>query len=122
MTTLRARLATLWTNLAHVGGGQALAKPALVVLLVLDVFILVSIFDGLEEHTRQLASPSEQVPRACVELVIDRSWNETSRLDRLADAVRLERVPSAEELGRGRVHPICVPLLEAVGAVASEAE
>jgi hypothetical protein len=122
MRRLGRRLAGLWENLSRVGEGQPLARPALVVLLFLDAFILVSIFDGLEEHARQLASPSERVPRACVEMVVERSWTATSRLDRLHGAVRFRGSPGEAEAGAPAVHPLCAPLLAALDAVAGSPE
>jgi hypothetical protein len=121
MANLRARLTTLFTNLARVGGGQPLAKPALVVLLFLDAFILVSIFDGLEEHTRQLATPGDRVPGTCAEMVLERSWSEAARLDRLAESLPFDPSPAVER-PRPAVHPICAPLLDAVDAIAADAE
>jgi hypothetical protein len=122
MSTLRARVAALWANLSRVGDRQPLARPALVVLLFLDAFILVSIFDGLDEHTRQLASPSERVPPACVEMVVERRWTETSRLDRLQAEVRLEPWAREPDGRAAAVHPRCAPLLQAVDAVGRSAE
>jgi hypothetical protein len=121
MSTLRARAATLVSNLFRTGERQPLAKPALVVLLFLDVFILVSIFDGLAEHTGQLATPSERVPPVCVQMVIDRSWDETSRLERLGEAIPRDRAPSPDS-PRVEVHPLCAPLLEGVKAVGADEE
>jgi ribosomal protein L40E len=121
MSTLRARAATLVSNLFRVGDRQPLAKPALVVLLFLDAFILVSIFDGLAEHTGQLATPADRVPAVCVSMVIERGWDETSRLDRLREAIPYDRSPYPDP-PRVEVHPICAPLLAAVDAVGANAE
>jgi predicted RNA-binding Zn-ribbon protein involved in translation (DUF1610 family) len=122
VSTIRARVATLWTNLTRAGDGQPLAKPALAVLLFLDVFILVAVFEGLDAHTAQLVTPSEQVPETCVEMVIERSWSETARLDRLRDAVRFEPAQGAGRRQRGGVHPTCAPLLAAIDVVGRDAE
>jgi predicted RNA-binding Zn-ribbon protein involved in translation (DUF1610 family) len=122
VSTIRARVATLWTNLTRAGDGQPLAKPALAVLLFLDVFILVAVFEGLDAHTAQLVTPSQQVPETCVEMVIERSWSETARLDRLRSAVPYEPTPGAEQPQRGGIHPTCAPLLDAVDAVGRDAE
>jgi hypothetical protein len=121
-TSLRARISTLLANLARAGGGQPLAKPALAVLLFLDAFILVSIFDGLDQHARQLASPSDRVPPACVEMVVERGWHETTRLDRLADALPLDARPDGVAPRRPPVHPTCAPLVEAIDAIARDPE
>jgi hypothetical protein len=122
MANLRARAGTLLGNLARAGGGQPLAKPALVVLLFLDAFILVSIFDGLDAHTAQLATPADHVPRACAEMVIERRWSETTRLDLLAETAPLRLAPEGREPPRHAVHPICAPLVEAVDAIGRDGE
>ena len=46
------------TSLDH----QPLSRAALVVIVFLDLFILTSIFDGLADHTAQLAGPDQRVP------------------------------------------------------------
>ena len=50
---------------------QPISKAALVIILFLDIFILTSIFNGLDEHTRQLASPDDSIPYYCREIVIN---------------------------------------------------
>lgn len=115
---MRTKLAKVWTDLAHVGERQPLNRAVLVVLVFLDLFVLVSIFDGLDAHTRQLTSPDERVPETCVEIVIDRSWNETNRLDRLAAAVQRLVPPYGERAEPRRpLHLLCAPLVGAVDAV-----
>jgi hypothetical protein len=121
MSKLRARAATLLSNLFRVGDRQPLAKPALVVLLFLDAFVLVSIFEGLAEHTGQLATPFARVPHVCVEMVIERRWGEADRLDRLRQAIPFDRspYPGAPAV---EVHPLCAPLLDGLRAVGEDAE
>jgi hypothetical protein len=54
---------------------QPLGKAALIIVLFLDIFILIAIFNGLGAHTRQLSSPDEYIPYSCREIVINRHWN-----------------------------------------------
>ena len=96
LTALRARLSSLGRSLTHSNEEQPLHRLALVVVVLLDVFILVSIFDGLDVHTRQLPTPEQQVPQRCRELVIDRSWTANGRLDRLAEAAATRHSPYGE--------------------------
>jgi hypothetical protein len=90
-----------------------IGKAALTVVLFLDLFILVSIFQGLADHTRQLAKPGDIVPQHCREIVIDENWNENNRLLRIAKIVSnsrgryfyaVDRYPAEEE------HPICMSI------------
>lgn len=104
------------TRLDH----QPLAKAALVVILFLDIFILGTIIDGLDNHTRQLASPDEIVPPLCRESVIEASWSPTNRLQRLAQLVTLERVrePTPEARAHApEIHALCAPIISAYAAI-----
>lgn len=44
---------------------QPLGKAALIIIIFLDIFIITAIFNGLDQHTRQLSSPDEYIPSTC---------------------------------------------------------
>ncbi|OGI37398.1 MAG: hypothetical protein A2V91_04065 [Candidatus Muproteobacteria bacterium RBG_16_64_10] len=95
---------------------QPLGKAALVVVLFLDVFILVSIFNGLAQHTGQLTAPNQHIPPLCRAIVIDADWNNTNRLGHLARLVSRHHgnyyVP--DERGDKKLqHAVCVPIIRA---------
>ncbi len=111
------RLAKIRGHLTRLDG-QPLGKMALVILLFLDLFILTAIFNGLADHTRQLASPDEFIPQTCREIVLNEQWNPTTRIDHLAQLVTSysgsyyridEREPER--------HPLCEPYLDLIGAM-----
>jgi hypothetical protein len=123
LAAIRRKLGALWTDLSQVGERQPLNRAALVIVLFLDLFILVSIFEGLDAHTAQLTTPAERIPVTCAEIVIDRRWSETSRLDRLADAAAVREVPAERRHEPSRsVHPSCAPLLDAIDAARTDEE
>lgn len=98
---------------------QPLGKAALVIIVFLDLFILISIFDGLAAHTAQLISPEEYIPRLCRDVVLDAQWNETNRLQQLADMVAKfhgSYVSRDERAEREPVHAVCAPLMDAFKA------
>ncbi|WP_354625343.1 hypothetical protein [Psychromonas sp. MME2] len=66
---------------------QPIGKSVLVIVLFLDLFILMSIFQGLDDHTSQLTTPYEYVPQYCRDIVIDEAWNESNRLIHTAKMV-----------------------------------
>lgn len=105
--------------------GQPLGRAALVVVIFLDLFILSSLFSGLDAHTRQLATPDETVPPLCRAIVIDQDWNAVNRLDRLAQLVTDHAVRRFEfDAGRpdpGRLHPMCRPVIEGFEAIRDDA-
>jgi len=99
---------------------QPLSKAALVIVVFLDVFILVSLFDGLADHTAQLTTPAQYVPQHCRDIVIDADWNETTRLAQLARIVARYRgsyyLPDESERNKSR-HPICEPFVRILESI-----
>ena len=57
-----------------------IGKAVLAIVLLLDLFILMSIFGGLSDHNRQLVSPQEFIPSQCRDIVLDKKWNQDNRL------------------------------------------
>lgn len=108
------------TSLDH----QPLSRAALVVIVFLDLFILISIFDGLADHTAQLAGPDQRVPPLCRRLVIDGEWNPTNRLDRLAQMVSAYQANPYREWARDdrrQQHPLCAPIVGAYESIRGDA-
>ena len=100
------------TNLTRLDD-QPLGKAALVIILFLDLFILISIFDGLDEHTRQLTSPDEHIPATCRQIVLDRTWNPTSRLEDLSSIVLAYSTSYYPiEVAKQDLHPLCRPYVD----------
>jgi hypothetical protein len=122
--SLKGKLGALRTTLTHAGEEQPLHRAALAVVILLDLFILISIFDGLDVHTRQLTSPSERVPELCREIAIDGAWTPARRLDRLAAEVSSRLSGFAHAVGRREqaLHPACARVLEPIDAVAVSEE
>lgn len=92
---------------------QPLGKAALTVIVFLDVFILISIFNGLDDHTGQLTTPERRVPDHCRDIVIDADWNEANRLGLLARIVAQYRGSYYLPEARARTeeqHPLCQPI------------
>jgi len=97
---------------------QPLGKAALVIVLFLDIFILVAIFNGLGAHTRQLSSPEEYIPYSCREIVINRHWNPTNRMDNLSSLVISSgnSYYPVEEKKKDQ-HPVCGPYSDLLGQI-----
>jgi hypothetical protein len=102
---------------------QPLGKAALVIILFLDIFILTAIFNGLDEHTRQLTSPDDRIHHTCREIVINNRWNATNRIDNLSQIVlsHSTRYYPFEEKKKDR-HPVCAPYLDLVDQIKNDKE
>lgn len=100
---------------------QPLGKAALVIIIFLDIFILVSIFNGLEAHTRQLSSPEEYIPYTCREIVINRQWNPTNRIDNLSQIIVSSSTSDyREEAKKNERHPVCAPYISLVDQIKND--
>jgi RNA polymerase subunit RPABC4/transcription elongation factor Spt4 len=100
---------------------RPIGKAALVVVLFLDLFILMSIFDGLAEHTGQLTHPSESIPHHCRDIVIKSDWNQANQLVRMGEIVTryresyLPREPVFEDL-----HPKCEAITALIDSIKND--
>lgn len=105
---------------------QPLGRAALVIILLLDLFILASVFRGLADHTRQLSAPEETIPPLCQDIVIDRTWNTQNRLDRISSLVSgfaTRRFPLERETREpSREHRLCAPIVSAFEAIRTDGE
>ena len=111
------------SHLTQIGDEQPLSKAALVVLIFLDVFFLVSVFDGLSKHTRQLASPYEYVSYQCRDIVINKSWDKTKRLDNLNEVIssRNNYLLLTDKVERNQ-HPLCLPFSRLIDKIEQDKE
>lgn len=120
---LNGKLAAFYRGLTRAGEEHPIHKLALGVVVLLDLFILISIIDGLDVHTRQLAAPDERVPQLCREVVIDRAWTPDNRLDRLTDTVVAYRPKYGEPEKPNRVmHATCERVVAPIAAIAAQDE
>ena len=105
LTLLKAGL----TNL----DSYPVGKSVLAIVLLLDLFILMSIFQGLNDHANQLTTPYQYIPQYCRDIVIDENWHENNRLVRTAHIVKRfsSRYVYADKRNDNQhVHPSCEPI------------
>ncbi len=117
LKTITSKIKGFSANLTKINN-HPISKATLIIVLFLDLFILVSIFEGLSDHTRQLTSPSEYIPQYCRDIIIDEDWNDENRLTRTANIVSRYRgsyVYTHNQLSK--IHPICTPLYESLQAI-----
>jgi len=92
---------------------QPISKASLIIIFFLDIFILTSIFEGLDKHTRQLSSPDDYIPYSCREIVINRDWNPTQRTDNLSGIIlSYNNSYYPIEENRKERHSACAPYLD----------
>ena len=111
---LKDRLGRAKTNLTSLDD-QPLGKAALVIIIFLDIFILTAIFNGLGDHTRQLSAPDDYIPGICREIVVNRQWNPTNRIDNLSQIITSYSQSYYRYSDKKKErHPLCAPYVELV--------
>lgn len=68
--SFKNKFSELKSKLTHVSDNEPISKLAFVAIIFLDIFILITIFTWLEDHTRQMASVDDYIPYNCRDLVI----------------------------------------------------
>ena len=129
MGMITTKVATLRDHLFRLDKQEPLNKLSLAVIIALDIFILIVLFNGLSDHTRQLTSPEEFMPHECRAVYINNDWTETNRLDEIQPLVlsgyknvsyRYEGV--LERANTQIMHPTCNTLYKAIKQVADNKE
>lgn len=85
MAKIKERIINFKNRLIRINDKEPLSRLSLIIIIIVDLFILAVIFQGLSEHTRQLTSPDEFFPSQCRELFIQKEWSDTVFLTRLQD-------------------------------------
>ncbi len=125
MGTITARIAALRNHLFKLDSREPLSKLSLVVIIALDFFILIVLFNGLSDHTEQLTAPYEYVPYECRDVYVNNDWTESDRLDELQPLVlsgyenisyRYKGV--LDQADTTIMHPTCAELYNAIKSIA----
>jgi len=117
LKTITRKIKCFSANLTKINN-HPISKATLIIVLFLDLFILVSIFEGLSDHTRQLTSPSEYIPQYCRDIIIDEDWNDDNRLTRTANIVSRYRGSTVYSYNKSpKTHPICTPIFESLQSI-----
>lgn len=120
--SVKGKLSGMRTSLTRINEKEPLSKLSLIVIIFLDIFILSTLFSGLEEHTDQLTSPDEYIPAICRDMVIQDNGEKAEKLNRLANtALQYHRNP-IEEQRRRELHPICMRFRETIEPVIKNSE
>lgn len=100
---------------------EPLSPISILILILLDIFLLIIIFQGLSAQSGLLTSPDEYVPYVCQEIVIEKSWTEGNRIDKLGYIVlQHHRSTYVQEARVKPVHPACEEVLAAIDAVKTD--
>jgi Double zinc ribbon len=102
---------------------ESLSPLSILVIILLDIFLLTVLFQGLDAQSRLLTNPDQYIPYICQEIIIDKEWTENNRLDKLSDIVIGYHRETYNEVSQpGKMAPICKELVDAINTVKTDKE
>jgi len=120
LAPLKEKFQKIRTNLTHINKREPLSKLSLVIVIFLDLFILISLFNGLDEHTGQLTSPDEYIPVQCREIIIEGEWVRTKKLDKLSEIIlesQRDYYSPEEKKSNKNFHPVCGECIQIINNI-----
>jgi len=112
---LRTRFTEISTRLTRITENEPLSMVSIGLVVLLDLFILINLFNGLNEQTRQLTSPEAYIPTVCRQIIIEKNWVEETRGQELSQLILRDQRSYWEPLpDRKDKHPICRDLDAAI--------
>jgi hypothetical protein len=123
----KGRIAEFKSRLTTVGEAEPLNKLSMATIILLDLFILTMVFSGLDDHTRQLTSPSEYLPHVARQVFIEHTWSPISRMSKLQSLVLKDRKNYSyrydsifEKDNLKKMHPLCRDFYERVKVLSED--
>ena len=108
---LKTRLSEISNRLTRITANEPLSPLSIGLVVLLDLFILVSLFTGLNDQTKQLMSPDEYIPSVCREIIIDKNWVNENRISALSNLILQDQKSYWEIVPDNKYkHPICKDL------------
>jgi hypothetical protein len=108
---IKIRSNEIGNRLTRITESEPLSLLSIVLIVLLDLFVLVNLFIGLNDQTKQLTSPDEYVPNVCREIIIDKNWVEENKMSELSNLILPEQRSYWElEPDKNEKHPICKDL------------
>jgi len=88
---LKMRSNEISNRLTRITENEPLSLLSIVLIVFLDLFVLVNLFVGLNNQTKQLTSPDEYIPNVCREIIIDKNWVEENKMSELSNLILREQ-------------------------------
>lgn len=118
---MKRMLSNLKSRLFRLGEDELLSPLSILVLILLDIFLLVILFQGLDAQSKIITQPNEYVPYLCRQIIIDKEWTPDNRLNRLSYIViDYHRSTDDSDEGKKSIHPVCKTIMDAIDRVKND--
>jgi len=111
--SFKNKLGELKSKLTQMAPNEPISKLAFVAIIFLDIFILITIFTWLEDHTKQLATLEDYIPYNCRDLVIGADQKTPENKVNLLKNYVVFNTPFApssydyNQIPTSSLHPVC---------------
>lgn len=69
--SLLPKIQSVFSRLRSIGNNEPLSGFSLIIIIFLDIFVLISLFQGLTDQTASFTTPSDIIPYNCQTIAID---------------------------------------------------
>lgn len=87
--SLLPKIQTVFSRLRSISSNEPLSGLSLVIILFLDIFVLVSLFQGLADQTASFTTPADVIPYNCQTIAINtENFDTPQKVDQILSQVR----------------------------------
>jgi hypothetical protein len=86
---LLPKIQSVFSGLRSISRNEPLSGLSFVIILFLDVFVLIALFQGLSDQTASFTTPSDVIPYNCQTIAIDTAnYDKGQKIDQILSQVR----------------------------------
>ncbi|MDD2892205.1 MAG: zinc ribbon domain-containing protein [Candidatus Gracilibacteria bacterium] len=83
------KIQTVFSRLRSISSNEPISGLSLIIIIFLDIFVLISLFQGLSDQTASFTTPADIIPYNCQTIAIDtENSNKTQKIEQILSQVR----------------------------------
>lgn len=129
--SLLPKIQSVFSRLRSISSNEPLSGLSLVIIIFLDIFVLIALFQGLADQTASFTTPSDVIPYNCQTIAIDtENYDTNQKRDQILSQVRsyqydtystYKDTPSAGRHPES-LHPECLKIEDLFAQMRSDTE
>lgn len=129
--SILSKIQTVFSRLRSISSNEPLSGLSLIIILFLDIFVLVSLFQGLSDQTASFTTPADIIPYNCQTIAIEtENSTKTQKIEQILSQVRNYQYDTYSSYkytpSEGRhpedLHPDCLDIQTSFGKLQNDAD
>lgn len=88
-TSILAKIQSVFSRLRSIGNNEPISGLSFIIIIFLDIFVLIALFQGLSDQTASFTTPSDVIPYNCQSIAIDtQNYDKSQKIIRLLSQAR----------------------------------